>query len=136
MLEFMSVFKALGIVIFLLLMFILTKQIIEKNIKSISMTKILGFTDWEIGRLYLIITSLVVIASLLLAIPLIDMLLRWMFHSYMYTEMTGYVPYIVDNSCYVTMVVLGIVSYAVVAFGMMFKIKRTSKAEALKNQSL
>lgn len=136
MLDFMVVFKVLGIVIFLLLMFIMTKQIIEKNTKSISMTKILGFTDLEIARLYLVITSFVVLASLLLAIPLIDALLRWMFHSYMYTEMTGYIPYIVDNSCYVTMVVLGIVSYAVVAFAMMFKIKRTPKGEALKNQSM
>ena len=136
MLEFMSVFKALGVVIFLLLMYILTKQIIEKNTKSIAMTKILGFTDMEIGRLYLVITSFAVLASLLLAIPIVDALLRWMFHSYMYTEMTGYIPYIPSQSSYLTMVVLGVVCYAVVAAGMMIKIKRTPKGEALKNQSL
>ena len=45
MLEFVKVFKMLGIVIFLLIMYILTKQIIERNSKSISMTKILGFSD-------------------------------------------------------------------------------------------
>ncbi len=135
MLGFMNVFKLLGVVIFLLLMYIMTKQIIEKNVKSISMAKILGFSDLEIGRLYLIITSLVVIASLLIAIPVIDLLLRWAFKSYIYTEMTGYIPYIIDNSCYIKMIVMGVVSYAVVSAGMLIKIKRTPKGEALKNQS-
>ena len=136
MLDFMVVFKALGIVIFLLLMYILTKQIIEKNSKSIAMAKILGFTNVEIGRLYLIMTSFAVLASLLLSIPLIDAVLRWAFHSYLYTEMTGYIPYIVSNSCFVTMVILGMVCYAVVAAGLMLKIRKTPKSEALKNQSL
>lgn len=135
MTEFVKVFKALGVVIFLLVMFILTKQIIEKNSKSVSMTKILGFSDIEIGKLYIIITSLVVLASLLISVPLISLALRWAFKSYIYTQMTGYIPYIVSNSCYVTMVVLGIVSYAVVACLMLLKIKKTPLGEALKNQS-
>lgn len=135
MTEFVKVFKALGVVIFLLVMFILTKQIIEKNSKSVSMTKILGFSDIEIGKLYIIITSLVVLASLLISVPLISLALRWCFKSYIYTQMTGYIPYIVSNSCYVTMVVLGIVSYAVVACLMLLKIKKTPLSEALKNQS-
>ena len=135
MTEFVKVFKALGVVIFLLVMFILTKQIIEKNSKSVSMTKILGFSDIEIGKLYIIITSLVVLASLLISVPLISLALRWCFKSYIYTQMTGYIPYIVSNSCYVTMVVLGIVSYTVVACFMLLKIKKTPLGEALKNQS-
>lgn len=135
MTEFVKVFKALGVVIFLLVMFILTKQIIEKNSKSVSMAKILGFSDSEIGKLYIVITSFVVVVSLLVSVPLISLALRWCFKSYLYTQMTGYIPYIVSNSCYVTMVVLGIVSYAVVACLMLLKIKKTPLGEALKNQS-
>ncbi len=134
--EFVKVYKALGVVIFLLIMYILTKQIIERNSKSISMTKILGFSDTEIGMLYLVITSVMVILSLLICVPLISLVLQWAFKSYLYTQMTGYIPYIISNSCYVTMVVLGIVSYAVVSFVMLLKIKKASLGEALKNQSL
>lgn len=134
--EFVKVYKALGVVIFLLIMYILTKQIIEKNSKSVSMTKILGFSDLEIGRLYIVITSIVVILSLLVSVPLISLALRWAFKSYLYTQMTGYIPYIVSNSCYITMVVLGIVSYALVSALMLLKIKKTPLGEALKNQSL
>lgn len=136
MLEFVKVFKMLGIVIFLLIMYILTKQIIERNSKSISMTKILGFSDIEIGRLYIIMTSIVVVLSLLISIPLISVVLRWCFKSYLYTQMTGYVPYIISNSCYVSMFVLGVVSYVFVAIAMLLKIRKTSLGEALKNQSL
>ena len=136
MLEFVKVFKMLGIVIFLLIMYILTKQIIERNSKSISMAKILGFSDIEIGRLYIIMTSIVVVLSLLISIPLISVALRWCFKSYLYTQMTGYVPYIISNSCYVSMFVLGVVSYVLVAIAMLLKIRKTSLGEALKNQSL
>ena len=132
----MSAFSGLGAVLFLLLMYILTKQVIEKNTKSIALTKILGFTGGEIGKLYLLITSLVVVASLFLSIPLIDVALRWMFKSYMYTEMSGYIPYIISNDCYIRMIIMGVVCYALVAVGMMFKINKIPKGEALKNQEL
>jgi putative ABC transport system permease protein len=134
--EFMNVFKVLGVVIFMLVIYILTKQIIERNAKSISMTKVLGFTNGEIARLYIVITSLVVIGSLLLSIPLIHIALKLIFREYLYTQMTGYIPYIISNTCYVKMFIMGIVSYAVVSIGMFAKIKKLPKGEALKNQSL
>ena len=68
----------------LLVMYILTKQIIERNIKSISLTKILGFNDIEIGKLYLVITSLVVFASLLISVPIIDISMRLIFDTVLY----------------------------------------------------
>ena len=134
--EFMNVFKVLGVVIFMLVIYILTKQIIERNAKSISMTKVLGFTNGEIAKLYIVITSLVVIGSLLLSIPLIHLALKLIFREYLYTQMTGYIPYIISNTCYVKMFIMGIASYAVVSIGMFVKIKKLPKGEALKNQSL
>ena len=134
--SFMMIFQVMGAGIFILLMFILTKQIIEKNLKSISMTKILGFTNGEIGRLYLIITSIVVIVALAASVPLIDLLLRFIMSTYMYTEMSGYLPYIVSSSCYIKTIIMGIICYVIVAFIMMIKIRRVPKGEILKNQSL
>ena len=134
--EFVKVFKGLGVLIFLLIMYILTKQIIEKNSKSVSMTKILGFSDIEIGKLYIVITSIVVVLSLALSIPIISLLLRWCFKSYLYTQMTGYIPYIISNNCYITMFVLGVISYTLVSIMMLIKIKKTPLGEALKNQTL
>ncbi len=134
--EFMNVFKGLGVIIFMLVIYILTKQIIERNAKSISMTKVLGFTNGEVAKLYIVITSLVVIGSLLISIPLIHIALKAIFEGYLYTQMTGYIPYIISNTCYVKMFIMGIVSYAVVSIGMFIKIKKLPKGEALKNQDL
>jgi putative ABC transport system permease protein len=75
----------------------------------------------------------VVVVSLLLAVPITDAILRVMFQSYIYTEMTGYIPYIVSGQCFRTMVLLGIASYLFVAVLQMRKIRRIPKSDALKN---
>lgn len=54
-----------GIAIFVILMYLLSKIIIEKNAQAISMTKILGYNNREIGGLYLASTSIVVAVLLL-----------------------------------------------------------------------
>ncbi len=129
----MGIFDVAGVLLFALLMYLLSKQILEKNASSISMTKILGFRDSEIGRLYIVATSVVVVLSLLISVPLIDGMLRIVFTSYLYTEMTGYIPYIISNSCYVKMFVLGVLCYGLISLLQMRKIRRIPKSDALKN---
>jgi putative ABC transport system permease protein len=131
--SFMKLFDVFGVIMFMLLMFLLSKQIIEKNATSISMVKILGFTDGEIGGLYIVATSVVVVLSLLVAVPLTDGILRWAFHSYLYTEITGYIPYIISSNCFVVMIVLGLICYAAVSVLQLVKIQRIPKSDALKN---
>ncbi len=135
-LGFMDIFMYLGLVIFVLLMYILTKQILEKSSQSIAMSKILGFSNVEIGKLYLVITSFVVLGSLILSIPVISLLLKWIFQYYMYTMMSGYIPYIISNTCYIKLVIIGFISYIVVAAFMLLKIRKVPKGEALKAQNL
>lgn len=129
----MSLFKYFGIIMFVLIMYILSKQVIEKNFQSIAMCKILGFKNVEIGMLYVLSTSIAVIIGLILAVPLTDLILRWAFNSYLYKIVSGYFPYNVRTSTYVFMVVLGIVSYCFVAALQLLKIRKISKSEALKN---
>ena len=131
--NFMVIFQYFGVVMFLLLMFMLSKQIIEKNAISISMVKILGFKNGEIGGLYIVATSLVVIISLLITIPITHGALYLVFDKYLYTRMTGYIPFIISPSCYIYTVVLGILSYIAVAALQLIKIKKIPMSEALKN---
>lgn len=46
--DFMDLIKYFGVIMFILLMYLLSKQIIEKNSNSIALTKILGYLDMEI----------------------------------------------------------------------------------------
>ncbi len=131
--DVMQLFQYFGAAMFLLLMYLLAKQVIEKNTQQISMVKILGFYNAEIAGLYIVATSAVVLVSLLLAVPIVEWALRYMFHSYIYTEMTGYIPYIVDRFVYVKMIAMGIACYAVVVLLQMRRIKRIPMDEALKN---
>lgn len=131
--NFMVIFQYFGVIMFLLMMYLLSKQIIEKNAQSISMVKILGYTGSEIGGLYIVATSMVVLLSLLLAIPICHGVLRWAFSSYLYTVMSGYIPFMISNTVYVKMVLWGIGAYVVVAVFQMRKINRIPKSDALKN---
>lgn len=131
--DFMILFEAFGVFMFLLMMYILSKQIIEKNAKSISIVKILGFRNGEIGGLYVVATSIVVVLSLFLTILPVQAILTWVFKELLYTMMTGYIPMMIKSSLYVKMVIVGILSYAVVAVVQMVKINRIPKSDALKN---
>ncbi|MBE5889914.1 MAG: ABC transporter permease [Lachnospiraceae bacterium] len=130
---FVKIFQILGVVMFLLLMYLLSKQIIEKNAKSISMVKILGYRNGEVARLYIIATAVVVLGALLVAIPIVSTLLHWVFDTYIYTMMAGYIPYLIPTAVYVKMFVMGVGSYAVVSVVLMHKINRIPKSDALKN---
>ncbi len=131
--NYMELLQYFGVIMFILLMYLLSKQIIEKNSNSIALTKILGYTNGEIGGLYIITTFIVVVLSLLLTIPLVDRIMKWMFTGYLYTQMTGYIPYIVSDSCYVKMLIMGIFSYLVVCLIQIIKIQKIPKSDALKN---
>ena len=54
----MGLVNGFAIAIYMILIYLLSKIIIEKNAQSISMTKILGYTNGEISRLYIMSTSI------------------------------------------------------------------------------
>ena len=61
--SYMTYFQILCILLAAVMIYLLTKLIIEKNENAISMTKILGYENKEIASLYLLSTSIVVIIS-------------------------------------------------------------------------
>ena len=48
----MAIFYVFGIIMFMLIVYLLSKIIIEKNAQSISMTKILGYRNSEINKIF------------------------------------------------------------------------------------
>jgi putative ABC transport system permease protein len=125
--------KWFGALFFIVVVYVLCKQVIEKNFQPIAMTKILGFRNSEISGLYILSTTIAVIIGLAISIPFLDIVIRAVFKGYLYTMMTGYVPYIMSPLTYVTMVVIGLLSYSVVVLLQMRKVAVISKSEALKN---
>lgn len=123
--------QVFGIIVFMLIIYLLSKIIIEKNAHAISMTKILGYTNREINSLYIIPTSVVVIASLILTLPVVDQIVEYAM-KIGFSGYPGYFSYYVPVDVYVKMVLLGIASYGVIAFFQTRKVKQISLDAALK----
>ncbi|MBR1781155.1 MAG: ABC transporter permease [Oscillospiraceae bacterium] len=122
-----------AVLIFMILIYLLSKIIIEKNAQSISMAKILGYTDGEIGRLYLLSTSIVTVILLLISLPIVYQVLVVIFRIMMQQEMTGWIPLYIERDVYIKMFLLGLATYAVVAALEYRRIRRIPMDEALKN---
>lgn len=129
----MDIFKWFGAIFFVIVVYVLCKQVIERNFRSIAMTKILGFRNGEIGGLYIASTTIAVLFGLIISIPFMDIAMRAVFKGYLYTMMTGYIPYVMSPMTYIVTVSVGLVCYAVVALLQMRKVSKVSKSEALKN---
>lgn len=121
-----------AIVLFALLIYLLTKLILEKNTNSISMVKILGYENGEIGSLYLISSVWVVVISALLSL----LINTWFFQYILKVFMKGYGGWFnleISTELYIKMFLMMVGTYLVVAFLQFFKIKRIPMDEALKN---
>ena len=122
-----------AVAIFMVLIYILSKIIIEKNAQSISMAKILGYTGSEIGKLYIRSTTVVYLVCFAATIPAVTVLIKYLMKIMIRLEMTGWIELYVGNKVYMQMMALGILSYAVVAVFEYRKINRVPMDEALKN---
>ncbi|MGN1412390.1 MAG: FtsX-like permease family protein [Oscillospiraceae bacterium] len=129
----MDIYKWFGAMFFVIVVYVLCKQVIERNFQSIAMTKILGFRNSEISSLYIASTSIAVLFGLIISIPFIDIVMRAIFKGYLYTMMTGYIPYVVSPITYIITISTGLICYVVVALLQMRKVSKISKSEALKN---
>lgn len=124
--------NAFAIVLFMLIIFLLSKLVIEKNANAISMVKILGYENDEIRRLYMRATSIVVIVSLVLGTGISAWVMKLIYRPLM-SGYPGWLPLYIPPYVYGEMVLLGIVSYLVVQLFLYRKIKKVPMDEALKN---
>ena len=122
-----------AVLVYFFLMYLLTKLVIEKNAASISMTKVLGFTNGEITRLYLLPAFLTVVAAELITIPLSNLLLRGVWHRMVEYRMNGWLAMCVTSSSLTALGLAGIGLFFVVALIEYFRIRRIPMARALKN---
>lgn len=129
---YMDYFAVVCMLMAMLLIFLLTKLIIERNTVSISMVKVLGYTDREIAGLYIRLTTVVVViasvVTALLSLRAVDALWRAMMY-----EMSGWFTYYMGPKEIVQIIAMVIVSYLLVALLDMRRIRKIPLTEALKN---
>ena len=129
----MNLINGFAIGIFIVLIYLLSKIIIEKNAQSISMATILGYTNGEIGKLYIWSTTIVVIICLLLSLPIEKAIMGVVFREMMLSSVSGWIALWIDPKIYLKMFLIGIGTYAVVSLLEYRRIRRIPMDEALKN---
>ena len=130
--SYMLYFQYVCMIIAAIILYLLTKIIIEKNERPIAMVKILGYEDGEIARLYLITTAVVVIVTEFAAIALgyLAMKLMW---EIMMQKLGGYFAFIMKPEGFVKEFVLVTAAYLVITVLDFIRIRRIPKVLALKN---
>jgi len=129
--DLMQLFSLFGILVFMLIVYLLSRIVIEKNATSISMIKILGYRNGEINKIYVAATSIIVVLSIVITVPLASMLMSYLVEA-LFMSFNGWIPYYAPPLLLPEMCGIGIVSYAVIAFFMTLRIKKASLSAALK----
>ena len=124
---------AFSLLMFMLLVYLLTKLIVERNTISISMVKILGYDGREIGKLYLSSTTIMVAVVTVIDILLSYVSLKVIYRAMLTEMLSGWLPIYMAPWIFPLMFVLSFACYLVIALMQMKKIKKIPLDEALKN---
>lgn len=129
----MYLIDGFAVLMYMLLIYLLSCMIIEKNAVSISLTRILGFTGQEISKIYIRSTSIIVVLSMVLSIPVLAALMIPIFTVMMKEMMSGWFPIRLDPLTNLEMILIGLFSYGIIAMLEMRKIRDVKMEEALKH---
>ena len=129
----MMIIVGISVVIYIVLMYLLTKTIIERSARSISYMKVFGYRDAEINRLYLLSISEAVVVSLIVAVPIVISLITVLVKA-IFIQYNGNFVISLPFDRLALEVALGVACFAVVAFFHSRRIKNVPLALALKIQ--
>lgn len=131
--DMMSLLLGLSVAIFLIFIYLLTKTVIDRSARAISYMKVFGYRDGEINKLYIRSITWTVVVSLVACLPLIIGALGAVFKA-MLMNYSGNIVICVPPAAMAECVLVGLTTYAVVAFLHTRRIKRVPLALALKVQ--
>ena len=130
--QMIPIMTTVSIIIYLVVMYILTKLVMDRNATNMSFLKVMGYDDKEISKLYLKASTIVVVISLIICAPfsyyLMDVLFKFAFMRF-----AGYIEIYMPYYLYALVLVLGLLVYSIVSFIINKTIQRIDLGEALKD---
>lgn len=130
--SYMQYFQVLCILLSAVLIYLLSKVIIEKNENAISMTKILGYENREIARLYLLSTTIILVVSDALSVVLGSLVMSKAWEM-MLSTYSGWFTFKISPVGYAKMFFIVLIGYLIVMFFDFRRIKRIPMDEVLKH---
>lgn len=130
--SYMVYFQILCILLSAVLIYLLTKIIIEKNESAISMTKILGYENREIASLYLLSTTMILIVSDVVSVILGAIVMTQAWRVIM-SGNSGWFAFVIEPAGYVKMFLFVLIGYLFVMILDFARIKKIPMGKALKS---
>lgn len=132
--SYMQYFQVLCILLSAVLIYLLTKIIIEKNETAISMTKILGYENREIASLYLLSTTIILVTEAAVSAAIGAYVMAWAWRVIMLSY-SGWFTFRIEPVGYVKMFVFVLLGYLIVMVFDFRRIKKIPMEKALKDAS-
>ncbi|MDO4796474.1 MAG: FtsX-like permease family protein [Coriobacteriales bacterium] len=129
----MTMMMLMAVPIYLVLVYLLTKTVIDRSARSISYMKVFGYHAKEVDGLYIRPVTVFVLVSLIASIPLIIGLLTVLL-TVVFMRYSGNFPISIPADRLALLVVVGMATYAVVAALHVRRIRRVPLSLALKVQ--
>ena len=130
--SYMDYFQILCILLSAVLIYLLTKLIIEKNENAISMTKILGYENKEIASLYLLSTTIMVVIEDAVSVVLGTFVMNLAWKAILFSY-SGWFAFVIQPAGYVKMFAFVLIGYLFVMILDFMRIKKIPMDQALKN---
>lgn len=129
----MDLVVVFAVVIYITVIYVLSKMMIDSSAQSISMSKIMGYSNLEISSLYIVTTSIVFVLLLLLSLPFEIRALIAIFRYMMISKIAGWFEITIAKEIIIKTVVIGLSSYIFVTIFELMRIARIPMDQALKN---
>lgn len=130
--SYMQYFQVLCILLSAVMIYLLTKIIIEKNENAISMTKILGYENGEIAKLYLLSTTIVLVIADAVSVFFGSFVMKAAWKAIM-SGYSGWYAFTMNPWGYAKMFLFVLIGYLIVLGFDFRRIKKIPLDKALKN---
>ncbi len=127
-----QIMAGFSVILFFVLIYVLSKQVVERNQQSIAMLKVLGYENREINNLYHVTTGLMVVVSFLISGFVCHFVLEAIFTQIM-TAYIGWFDYYLAPWVFPAVLASGLVSYVIIYAIQSRRVKGLSTVEFLKN---
>jgi len=129
-------FTAISIILFVLLIFLLAKIVIEKNQSQISMLKIIGYDTFNINKIYNVSTGIITIISVIISTFIAQFFIKLAWDLVLRYKMKGWLDFYIAPYLYPVIFGIGILSFLIVYLIESRKISKINLSLALKDDNL
>ena len=130
--QLIPIMTSVSLVVYFVVIYILTKLVLDRNTLYMSFLKVMGYENKEIKTLYLQATTFIVVISLIVSIPLCSIGLNQLL-LFTFMRFSGYMEAYIPYELYGLVFIVGLLTYFIVNYILTKQIERVNLGESLKD---